>query len=362
MDIFNQRTSFCCGETRILETLKALENDDFYLTRHGKTITFEELYQLDRDDVFEVHFRLFGGKGGFGSLLRSFRVNKSTNKDMMRNLDGRRLGAVEKEKKIRKWLEKQQEREKITKEKEKNRLQKLKSKPTHNFEDSEKFEEQRKELEEKTEVAFEDGFKQFLQAKEKKPTTQLEESSSDSESDPDLPGTSGFNFHKLGSKRKQTLNGKHQNGVPEKKEKLIESHQEENVKDNGNLEDLAPKEKSAPEKVDVKTDDKPTIPVIKQEETRKEQPVKSPKDKAKPKPAVEETPKEFPAVDLKNYENAQLLEDLGLNHLKHALETRGLKCGGNLHERATRLFSIKGLKPEQYPKTIIATQQKKTKK
>lgn len=94
----------------------------------------------------------------------------------MRNLDGRRLGAVEKEKKIRKWLEKQQEREKIAKEKEyvlfialeffvlfrKIRLQKLKSKPTHNFEDSEKFEEQRKELEEKAETAFEDGISDVL--------------------------------------------------------------------------------------------------------------------------------------------------------------------------------------------------------
>jgi len=48
------------------------------------------------------------------------------------------------------------------------------------------------------------------------------------------------------------------------------------------------------------------------------------------------------------------LQALGLLHLKHALESRGLKCGGSLEERASRLFSVKGLNPEQYPKKICA--------
>lgn len=70
-------------------------------------------------------------------------------------------------------------------------------------------------------------------------------------------------------------------------------------------------------------------------------------------------------------------EELGLYHLKHALEARGLKCGGSLQERAVRLFTVKGtvvtrklvianwhfflisygvagLKKEDYPKAIVA--------
>ena len=64
--------------------------------------------------------------------------------------------------------------------------------------------------------------------------------------------------------------------------------------------------------------------------------------------------KDFPAVNLDDYSDAKSLEDLGLDHLKHALESRGLKCGGSLPERAQRLFSVKGLTPDQYPKKIRA--------
>ncbi|KAK6014417.1 hypothetical protein OSTOST_20198 [Ostertagia ostertagi] len=52
-------------------------------------------------------------------------------------------------------------------------------------------------------------------------------------------------------------------------------------------------------------------------------------------------PTEFPAVDLSLYDSAVQLEELGLNHLKHALIARGMKCGGTLRQRAERLFSAK---------------------
>lgn len=48
------------------------------------------------------------------------------------------------------------------------------------------------------------------------------------------------------------------------------------------------------------------------------------------------------------------LEALGMNRLKEALEAIGLKCGGTLQDRAQRLWSIRGKKPEDYPANLRA--------
>ena len=54
-------------------------------------------------------------------------------------------------------------------------------------------------------------------------------------------------------------------------------------------------------------------------------------------------------LDLEKYNSVEELEALGLDRLKGALMAIEVKCGGTLHERASRLFSLKGLKPEEYP-------------
>jgi splicing factor 3A subunit 3 len=43
------------------------------------------------------------------------------------------------------------------------------------------------------------------------------------------------------------------------------------------------------------------------------------------------------------------LEALGAERLKDALEAMGLKCGGTLRERAERLWSVRGKRPDEYP-------------
>lgn len=48
------------------------------------------------------------------------------------------------------------------------------------------------------------------------------------------------------------------------------------------------------------------------------------------------------------------LHHFGLDHLKHALTSRGLKAGGTLQERAERLFSVKGLGPDAIPNHLLA--------
>lgn len=67
-------------------------------------------------------------------------------------------------------------------------------------------------------------------------------------------------------------------------------------------------------------------------------------------------PVDYPAIDLESeqYATAEALEGLGLAHLKQELERRGLKAGGTLQERALRLFSVRGLRPDQVDPKLLA--------
>ena len=68
-----------------------------------------------------------------------------------------------------------------------------------------------------------------------------------------------------------------------------------------------------------------------------------------------EKPKtDFSDIELEKIDSSEDLEKLGLDYLKFLLQLRKLKCGGTLTDRAKRLFSVKNLTPEQYPKKIKA--------
>jgi hypothetical protein len=45
---------------------------------------------------------------------------------------------------------------------------------------------------------------------------------------------------------------------------------------------------------------------------------------------------------------------LGLEKLKIELQSRGLKCGGTLQERAARLFLLKTTPLDKLPKKLLA--------
>uniref|UniRef100_A0A3Q3IYD8 Replication stress response regulator SDE2 n=1 Tax=Monopterus albus TaxID=43700 RepID=A0A3Q3IYD8_MONAL len=59
------------------------------------------------------------------------------------------------------------------------------------------------------------------------------------------------------------------------------------------------------------------------------------------------------ALDLSSVVSVHQLEALGLDALKEELMLRGLKCGGTLAERAARLFSIRGLTPDQIDSALL---------
>lgn len=59
-------------------------------------------------------------------------------------------------------------------------------------------------------------------------------------------------------------------------------------------------------------------------------------------------------LDLSSMTSVQQLVSLGLEVLKEELVSRGLKCGGTLSERAARLFSVRGLSPDQIDPVLLA--------
>jgi hypothetical protein len=52
--------------------------------------------------------------------------------------------------------------------------------------------------------------------------------------------------------------------------------------------------------------------------------------------------------------NYVVIQVLGMEKLKLELQTRGLKCGGTLQERAARLFLLKTTPLDKLPKKLLA--------
>ncbi|XP_037071969.1 replication stress response regulator SDE2-like [Pollicipes pollicipes] len=88
-----------------------------------------------------------GGKGGFGSMLRAIgaQIEKTTNREACRDLSGRRLRDINEEKRLKTWIDKQAERQKESDDKKKARLEKLRQKPKHVFEDKEYMDQKEKQ-------------------------------------------------------------------------------------------------------------------------------------------------------------------------------------------------------------------------
>lgn len=94
----------------------------------------------------------------------------------------------------------------------------------------------------------------------------------------------------------------------------------------------------------------------------------SPADESSVEPLLVEVPSKettatepqvFEPINLDEVESAQELELLGLEYIKQELQRRGLKCGGTLSERASRLFSVKGLTDDQINPKLFSKPPKK---
>ncbi|CAF3933312.1 unnamed protein product [Rotaria magnacalcarata] len=88
----------------IIQDLNDLLGENSYIIeRNGKKIDFSAENQLLEDEIYKVWPKVLGGKGGFGSLLRSFgkQILISKNKEACRDLNGRRMRDVNNEKKLK---------------------------------------------------------------------------------------------------------------------------------------------------------------------------------------------------------------------------------------------------------------------
>ncbi|KAL7073117.1 hypothetical protein ACQ4LE_007574 [Meloidogyne hapla] len=131
------RSHFTHDDNAMVDMVNSLPPDAYFLECDGSV--HDGLGTIQKGKLIQLHFRLCGGKGGFGSLLRSFRIHKSNNQLMCRNLAGRRLADVREEERLKKYVEKKEQREKEKKKKEEEKIDKLKNgaKTKHEFTDQE---------------------------------------------------------------------------------------------------------------------------------------------------------------------------------------------------------------------------------
>lgn len=136
----------------------------FYLTQNGKLVPSSDdadggQYLLS-DVPICVHQRVFGGKGGFGSMLRAIgaQIEKTTNREACRDLSGRRLRDINEEKRLKEYLEKQKDQKDDEAAKIARKIERLRAQPKHEFSDTEYF-ETRSNLLDDVSNALEDGLK-----------------------------------------------------------------------------------------------------------------------------------------------------------------------------------------------------------
>jgi len=247
---------------------------------------------------------LGGGKGGFGTLLRSTgkkkgRNNAEPNNDLCRDLKGQRYHVSENARKMEQWTKEESLREEEslalryieeqTGEKARKRAKMEK--------EEEQFRKDSEEVKERMEEAIK-AASTTLKTSTTSSSAGKEDEDSDDDDDDDED-----DFRKK-KKKKEGM-------MTEQGEKEEEEKEEKDTKENKKKEEKA--------------------------EANKKEPVVVPSS-SKSSPPKQEN---FEPIDLNNINAAQELERFGLDHLKIELTRQKLKCGGSLEERANRLFLLK---------------------
>ncbi|CAN9510003.1 unnamed protein product [Ophioblennius macclurei] len=368
LDRFAQQQGVCC--------------QDFYVVSGGRRSDSDELLQDGR--VYHLEPRLRGGKGGFGSMLRALgaQIEKTTNREACRDLSGRRLRDVNHEKEMADWLKKQAEREAEKEQRRVERLQRKLAEPKHMFADP-KYKQQCNDLSERLEESVLKGLQASSsgQVKVSEGTATKRPSATQSKQPPQK------------KKRRMKAAAWAWTGVgePPSSEEDEEEDDDDREVEESSASSSSSSKSSSEDVVAVTTQKKeePTSssspsPAVSPERSPDQtpEPVQTPEPAQAPEPAqtpepaqapepVQTTPPEDPRpaspcqecpVSPSSVTSAQQLEAMGLDALKEALRSRGLKCGGTLSERAERLFAVRGLSPDQIDPALFAKPAKKQKK
>ncbi|CAG5013391.1 unnamed protein product [Parnassius apollo] len=141
--------------------------EDLFVTVNGRLLSNEFILKKE-NNVVRVHTRLVGGKGGFGSMLRAIgaQIEKTTNREACRDLSGRRLRDINEEKRLRKWLEGQEDREREVAERKQKKLERLMAEPKIEVNLNPDYEKVRQELPERVSAAVDAGWEAAGTSKE----------------------------------------------------------------------------------------------------------------------------------------------------------------------------------------------------
>ncbi|VDM18434.1 unnamed protein product [Hydatigera taeniaeformis] len=326
---------------------------DCYFSVGGRLINHPSDVE-DEETLVQVHPRLRGGKGGFGSMLRAIgnQIEKTNNHDMCRDLSGRRMRDVNAEAKLKEWYAKAGEREraKVDRylEKQRRRREALDKGLLHDhkFNDPD-FAKRKEHISAELQDAVEAMLSQVVadaassepaKKKAKLWIEQLDEDVSSSNDD----GSDGND-----SDDSSPLD------LTEKEDHIAPS-----------LESIANSETNLEFVSNKENDEKVTEQVVLTEEVLAESQNEGNVTMTSEKEVSPVTGRPSEAVSITDSvldaaSSAVELESYGLEVLKQALSCRGLKCGGTLSERANRLFSVRGLDPSQYPAKILAKPSRK---
>lgn len=370
---FPDKPYYWMNDMKTLEYIQTkFANDSFYVMHNGKIVeSFQDFINQHSGNClvkYSFHLRIRGGKGGFGSLLRSFRVNKSTNKLMMRDLNGRRMASVDEEAKLKRYLEKQARKEQELKEKRQAKLAKLTAGPAkHQFEDQD-YLSRREEIIEKTEDACEAGFALMKEMRRKSRISREQVKDIDEEDDDEQNAEDVADLFNDRGGRKRKIAAPTVGEEGDKKR--IEDESDDSEYDSENEPDAEELEAIRKYFEDKKEEEKNTgessSSEVLEEKAEEEEPEPAKRPRLDSASNVDDLPKiddktpcEYGPIDLADFTSSEDLELLGLEHLKSALTDRCLKCGGSLSERASRLWSIKGKELKDWPKSILTPELKK---
>jgi len=351
-----------------LETIMGVPHNLITLLQRGLVI--QDSHVIDHRNTIEACILPKGGKGGFGSMLRALgaQIEKTTNRDACRDLSGRRLRDINEEKKLKKWVANKAKREKEQEERKKAKLEKLAQTPKHEFRDP-KYDKLRSELTEKLYDSVDQGMKA---------------SSSKAEQPSGSSTKRKINSSTVTKAKKKKMDyWLKMEGVSSSDES---SHGSENEDSNDNGSNAATNEQTndidstsqpstGPEdRVDVENEESQVVTsqVVEASLARddvNEEPVTSEVSKVESEEKNGDSLKipeengstkivEFTPIVMGDYSTVEKLKLLGLDQLKFELQLRGMKCGGNLEQRAARLDSVRGLSTEQIPANLLAKKSK----
>ncbi|XP_046899462.1 replication stress response regulator SDE2 isoform X2 [Hypomesus transpacificus] len=337
--------------------------EDFYIKKNGRLSGLDD--KLQDGAVYRLEPRLCGGKGGFGSMLRALgaQIEKTTNREACRDLSGRRLRDVNHEKEMAEWLKKQVDRDAEKEQRRLERLQRKLAEPKHQFTDP-KYERQCHDLSER----LEDSVLKGMQASSSG-LVKVEEAPSRKRPTP--------NKGRKATKKKCLWTGA--SGLDD----LNDSSEEDESTDSeasASTSSSSPEAPGSPAKKDDRAETEVPYSAAQGKSDAKEtnsgsRPLSSERSPAhvqacgvagcgaeqEAEPGCRGEEEQQP-VDLEAVGSVKALEALGLEKLKAELMRQGLKCGGTLAERAARLFSTKGLNPEQIDPALLAKPSKGKKK